>query len=155
MEVLLESPEVKTCRVGTLVISRYFGGAKVDAMDREYAFQLDTAERFGSVSSLALIDADRMNAPSGAVKVRAAELTRALGERMARGAFVVRGTGFGAAVMVNVLNAFQLISGTGSRQRQFLDLDEALTWLKAAPGQPAEVLALTATEVCVALGLAP
>jgi hypothetical protein len=153
VEVLLESPQVKTCRVGTLVISRYFGGSNVDAMDREYAFQVETAERFGTVTSLALIDADQMNAPSGAVKVRAAELTRALGPRLVRGAFVVRGSGFGAAVMMNVLNAFNLISGSGSRQRMFVDLDDALAWLKAAPGQPAALLAVSAADVRAAFSL--
>ncbi|MFZ5442536.1 MAG: STAS/SEC14 domain-containing protein [Myxococcota bacterium] len=154
MELLDDTPLVKRCRFGSVVVSRYRGAVGVEDMDGEYAALRQAAALHGRVSSLALIDADSMTSPSGAVKTRAAELTRALGDARLCGAIVLLGSSVSLRLMTYVLGAFHLLTGAGEKQGLFTDLDEAVRWVRSRPGQDATALALDANELRRTFGLA-
>lgn len=148
---LCRRPNMRIAKSGSLCILQYLGPSSLADADADFKHQQAVAAEHGHLSNLVLFDAKAVGKPDDAVKKRVSDQVRSLGPKLKGTALVVMGDGISTTIIRTMLVAVSLIAK--SPQKVFSDVGAALEYLKALPGQSADVKALAVDEVARHLGL--
>lgn len=137
---LYEDPMLKVGSSGSLFVSVYRATTSLASLDQLEKYETQHSQANPKFSTLSVITQVKdLVKVDDAVRARGVELSNRFEASVRGSAIVVSVHGLTAVIIRSFLSAFFLLSKSSMPIKTFSNLEDALAWLRALPGQDTEL----------------
>lgn len=144
--IATRSPAIRVFSSGSLLVVDYVTAGTVESLEETARQQHALIAERGKISMIQVVTG-AVGKVDDAVKKKAAEMTKALEGKVFGSAIVIPGSSLSAMMLRTVVTGINMVSKSSTPQKCYGTVEEALNWLKAFPGQPADFASHSAKEI--------
>jgi hypothetical protein len=141
-----KSTQIRVFSSGPLLVVDYVTAGTVESLEDTFKHQQALIASHGKISTLQIVTG-AVGKIDDAVKKKAAEMTKAMENKVFGSAIVIPGTSLSAMMIRTVVTGINMVSKSSTPQKCYGTVAEALTWLQSFPGQSPEVMKIKASEI--------